>query len=80
MSPRFFLPFPSESLHLTRSFIAAETKQRPTVLTVCFYMVYAECWQKPMRKVFIRLKLRHKRPNENATNDRKIRKTIVESI
>ncbi len=28
MSPRFFLPLPSESLHLTRSFIAAETKQR----------------------------------------------------
>ena len=28
MSHHFFLPFPSESLHLTRSFIAAETKQR----------------------------------------------------
>ena len=28
MSHHFFLPFPSESLHLTRSFIVAETKQR----------------------------------------------------
>lgn len=28
MSHHFFLPFPSESLHLTRSFIAVETKQR----------------------------------------------------
>lgn len=80
MSPRFFYRSPPNHYTLPVHSSLQERKQRPTIQTVCFYMVYAECWQKPMRKVFIRLKLRHKRPNENATNDRKIRKTIVESI
>ena len=62
MSPHFFLPFPSESLHLTRSFMAAETKQRFRFIPFVSTWFTQNIGKNPMRKVFIRLKFRHKRP------------------